>query len=291
MILLQSDLNRILNWAQENNMEMNEDKFELMRYGPLQNIKQNTSYQAHQQTINSNEFVRNLGINMSGDATFTHHINSITQTARKLAGWILRTFQTRTKSYMLILWKALGLPRIEYCCQLWSPHRRGEIIKLEAVQRSFTSRISSVQYLNYWERLKALSLYSLQRRRERYTIIYVWKTLEGIVLNVGIQVNEHPRRGRLCYVKRTETISQRIGSIVYNSFAMNGTRLFNAVPKAIRDLSGVTSDQFKHQLDRWLAAVPDEPPTPGYPSITSNSIINLWRAEEVELPGRSRGPP
>ena len=99
---------------------------------------------------------------------------------------------------MLTFWKALVLSRIEYCCQLWSPHKRGEIIKLEAVQRSFASRISSVQHLNYWERLKALNLYSLQRRRERYTIIYVWKTLERIVPNVGIQVNEHPRRGRLC---------------------------------------------------------------------------------------------
>ena len=144
VILLQADLNRILNWAQENNMEMNENKFELMRYGSLQNIKQNTSYQTHQKIINSNEFVRDLGINMSEDATFTRHINSITQTARKLSGWILRTFQTRTKSCMLTLWKALVLPRIEYYCQLCSPHRRGDKIKLEAVQRSFTSRISSV---------------------------------------------------------------------------------------------------------------------------------------------------
>ena len=33
--------------------------------------------------------------------------------------------------------------------------------------------------LSYNERLKALKLYSLQRRRERYCIIYVLKVLES----------------------------------------------------------------------------------------------------------------
>ena len=43
--------------------------------------------------------------------------------------------------------------------------------------------------LSYNERLKALKLYSLQRRRERYCIIYVWKVLEGLVPNVSHLAN------------------------------------------------------------------------------------------------------
>ena len=31
-------------------------------------------------------------------------------------------------------------------------------------------------------------------------------------------------------------------------------------------VSGVTTDSFKHQLDRWLNTVLDELPTPGYPA-------------------------
>ena len=44
-----------------------------------------------------------------------------------------------------------------------------------------------------------LKLYSLQRRRDRYTIIYVWKILESIVPNLNIpNTYGSIRRGRLC---------------------------------------------------------------------------------------------
>ena len=55
---------------------------------------------------------------------------------------------------------------------------------VEKVQRSFTRLISGMKGLSYPERLTALKLYSLQRRRERYIILYVWKILEGLVPNL-----------------------------------------------------------------------------------------------------------
>lgn len=62
---------------------------------------------------------------------------------------------------ILILYKSLVIPLIEYCCQLWSSWRAGEKQSFEAVQRSFTSRISDIQHLDYWERLKQFNLHSL----------------------------------------------------------------------------------------------------------------------------------
>lgn len=61
-------------------------------------------------------------------------------------------------------------------------HRVKDIQDLEQVQRLFTRRLVG-DSINYWERLKHLRLYSLQRRRERYIAIYVWKILEGMVPN------------------------------------------------------------------------------------------------------------
>ena len=48
---------------------------------------------------------------------------------------------------------------------------------MEAIQWTFTYKITEVQHLNYYERLHELKLYSLQRRRERYIIIYIWKII------------------------------------------------------------------------------------------------------------------
>ena len=123
-------------------------------------------YQFSAQTMPATAHVKDLGIHMSNDATFTHHYTNIAGVARKLSGWVLRTFKTREEKCLTTLWKTLILPRLEYCCQLWSPHKLQDIASLEAVQRTFTTRIQGLQHLNYWERLRHLKLYSLQRRRE-----------------------------------------------------------------------------------------------------------------------------
>ena len=69
------------------------------------------------------------------------------------------------------------------------------IDQLEKIQRSFTKHITGMQGLDYSDRLVFLKLHSLQRRRERYCIIYVWKIIEGLVPNfsnpiVHIQIVE-----------------------------------------------------------------------------------------------------
>ena len=76
---------------------------------------------------------------------------------------------------MMLLYKTYVRSITEYCCVLWSPHLQCDVIKIESIQRSFTSKIVGYKDLSYWERLKQLGLYSLQRRHERYKIILVWK--------------------------------------------------------------------------------------------------------------------
>ena len=93
---------------------------------------------------------------------------------------------------MLTLFKSLVLPRLEYGCQLWSPTSVNQINAIENIQRKFTKHITGMhsQYdsLSYENRLKCLNLYrlySLQRRRDRYTAIYVWKIMEEVVPNLS----------------------------------------------------------------------------------------------------------
>ena len=75
-------------------------------------------------------------------------------------------------------------PLLEYCCQLWNPWKAKDIQDIEAIQRTFTYKITEVQHLSYWERLHELKLYSLQIRRERYIIIYIWKITQHMVPNI-----------------------------------------------------------------------------------------------------------
>ena len=128
-------------------------------------------------------------------------------------------------------------------------------------------------------------MYSLERRRERYNIIYAWKIMEKQVPNFsqsensGIQEYCNPRRGRYCTVPAiNRRISRQVQSIRDASFGIRGPRLFNALPAHIRNLSGCSVDAFKHKLDRYLSTVPDEPQLQGYTAMRraeSNSLLHM----------------
>ena len=153
------------------------------------------------------------------------------------------------------------------------------------MQRNFFRKISGIQHLSYWEHLKKLSMYSLERRRERYNIIYVWKIMENYVPNfsqsenTGIQEYWNPRRGRFCTVPAINLRSPRqIQAIRDASFGIRGPRLFNTLPIHVRNLSGCSVDAFKNKLDKFLSTVPDEPQIRGYTAMRraeSNSLIHM----------------
>ena len=86
--------------------------------------------------------------------------------------------------------------------------------KLEKIQRSFTKHITGVHGLEYSKQLVSLKLYSLQRRRERYCIIYVCKIIDGFVSNYAkpIVCSYSECRGRLCIVSHVHF--GRLGSLV-----------------------------------------------------------------------------
>ena len=65
-------------------------------------------------------------------------------------GWVLRVFQSRKRSLMLTLLKSLVIPLLDYCCQLWNPWKAKDIQSVEAIQRTFTYKITEVQHLNNW---------------------------------------------------------------------------------------------------------------------------------------------
>ena len=52
-------------------------------------------------------------------------------------------------------------------------------------------------------------------------------------------------------------------------------RLFNLVPRDLRDMKAVTVDTFKVGLDAWLANIPDQPTIPGRQrAALTNSLID-----------------
>ena len=161
---------------------------------------------------------------------------------------------------MLMLYKTFIRSKVEYCNLVWAPHKQTEIAAIESIQRAFTAKIEEVQHLDYWERLEELKLYSLERRRERYMIIYAWQQLEGIKENIMKFDATRRGRGRLINSRVIPwTIPKKNRTRVHNAPARKMERLFNKLPAKMRNITGVTTETFKRKLDEFLQTVPDRP--------------------------------
>ena len=237
--------------------------------------------------INSTTQVKDLGVIISNDGKFEQQIDDLVKKARSQTGWILRVFETREETCMITLFRSLILPLVEYCCQLWSPRRIGLIRRVETIQRSFTFRIRRIQHMNYWDRLAQLKLYSLERRRERYFIIYTWKMINGLVPNINeenmsIRTRMNERRGLTCLIPNIQRSAlQSVQTMKEESLLVHGPRLFNVLPRELRVFSG-TLETFKLKLDKFLQSVPDKPALPHYQqSASSNSLLDQIAHQRV----------
>ena len=184
--LLQQDLNHIYDWATTNNMFFNAQKFHYITFSSKESsCLSNVYINPELNIINPSSEVLDLGVYMSSNCTFDFHVSCVYKRCSNLSGWILRTFSTRETRTMMTLFKSLVLSRLDYASQLWSPHLLKSVYLLEKVQRSFTKHNAGMHTMSYEERLKHLNLYSIQRRRDRYQIIYLWKIIEKIVPNLS----------------------------------------------------------------------------------------------------------
>ena len=146
---------------------------------------------------------------------------------------------------------------------------------IESVQRRFTSKIHFSHEPNYWERLSLLKLMSLQRRRERYIILHLWKIMNGLISNdLNIKFSYNDRLGFRAAVPTPSGNNYKARSLFDNSIAVKGPLLFNILPKEVNCLPTLTS--FKEKLDFFLQTIPDRPPVAGYVTQNNNSLLE-WK--------------
>ena len=202
---------------------------------------------------------------------------------------------------MRSLWISLIRPIIDYCSPIWSPHptNYGQIDRLEQVLRNFTKKVDNLEALPYRERLKVMKLSSIQRRHERYKILYIYKIKEKLVpdlpshslskKDLSLKFQPNPRTGTKCY-PRGETLYHNPALIARNSsFALTASSLWNRLPACVSNITNQPIQTFKRVLDSMLDIIPDDPrcdasglysdPNTGR---YTNSIYHLIRVDNIK---------
>ena len=287
-ISLQSNLDSITKWSQENNMKLNNKKFELLIHTPkpenknVKLLKELPFYNTHKQyhtsdltIIEPSSFVRDLGILVDEKLNWKIHIDKLSNKCKQISAWICSVFYTRDKTTMLTLFNSLVRSKAEFCCEVWNPQKIQDIVKIEQIQRSFTYRISGMKDYNYWERLTVLKIKSLQRRREKIVLVHLWKILNNIYPNtIQIKFKPHDRTSSIKAILKPIPPSKGSSATNYEgSFEISSAKLWNILPPNLTTITSLSL--FKRKLELFLANIPDQPPIPGYPYTSDNSLKNI----------------
>ena len=286
---LQTDLQSVYHWAEEVNMEFNSSKFEWVRYTVDGNPAPTFNYLAPDSShIEQKDTLRDLGVRLSSNLSFSLQVEKAANSASQMVGWGLRTFRGRSSFLLLTLFKSLVQPHLDYCSQLWSPSSQELINKLEQVQRSLVSRICDTRLIrcHYWAKLSALRLYSQERRRERYMIIFIWKISQELVSGYSLPFTSTLNRTGRKVVPAT--VPQHAASVVKQaragSLAVKGAQLFNAMPTSIRNSDHGDVLMFKNHLDIYLQNIPDQPTVPGLVrGAQTNSLLHQVPLYEASI--------
>ena len=275
---LQADLRVIYDWASRVNMHFNGDKFECLRLWPNPSLAPDFDYVGPDgATIEVKDSLKDLGIYLSSDLSFKLQVEKVVTSASKLAGWGLRTFRRRGSATMRSIWRSLVQPKLDYCSQFWSPGDQDSINKIESVQRHFLAKVSSLDGVDYWRKLKKMNLLSQERRRERYMVLFIWKISQGMVQGYNLEfTSTRGRRGRTVLPHNIVASSPApVKKARESSLGVKGARIFNLLPTEVRNIDSQSVDIFKKQLDLFLTDIPDQPTTAGLGrSAESNSLLH-----------------
>ena len=100
---LQDDLTTVYYWAEDVNMTFNSEKFECIRYWPINTKPDYINKSSDGSVIEEKDHLRDLGVEMASDLTFSIHISNTVTAANRLVGWALRSFWRRSRLVMLTL--------------------------------------------------------------------------------------------------------------------------------------------------------------------------------------------
>jgi len=119
---LQKDLNRLGEWAVENEMKINPDKSKAVSFTNAR-VKERTRYYFGEQLIPEASSFKYLGIIIGNDLNWADHVNYTLRKAWKALPFIMHILNKRNNNTKRLAYTALVRPILEYGAVCWDPHR------------------------------------------------------------------------------------------------------------------------------------------------------------------------
>ncbi len=186
-----------------------------------------------------------LGVKVDPTLTWRLHIDHVCARAKKITGFLYRSFRLAGPSCLNHLYKALFLPILDYSSPIWDPAQKCHIQALERCQ-NFAARVVTNEWSTSPSELKAsLGWPLLARRRLVQKISLCRRIIQGDSLVPDSLFTPHPRPG-MQHKNSTPLFRPRVRTNhLRNFFPIDVVGKWNAIPDDVASASSTLSFKLK----------------------------------------------
>ncbi len=243
---IQQDLEVLSQWSIINKMPFNVKKCKVMHIGKN---NEKMDYKLMGSILSKTTEEKDLGVFVSENFKPTLNCNKCSKAANRVVGLIRRNISSKGIEGMMILYKSLVRPLMDYCIQVWKPYAKKDMKVMERVQKRFTKMIDGCKDKNYVQRLEKLGITTLEERYYRADMLQVYKILKddkGIYPDNFLVLNDRPgRKNSVKLFKERSRLDLR-----KFSFTSRVVDHWNALPDAVILAADVNA--FKSKLDKYM---------------------------------------
>jgi hypothetical protein len=180
--VIQSDLDKLSDWASSSGMTFNVKKCKIMKIGKCPDIvTEQVSFTMRdnlgvRRVLEEVAEERDLGVVWQNNLKWSEHINRACAAAYAKLGMLRRTFKSWSNARTFkLLYTTFVRPHLEYAVPVWNALNKKDKNKIEKVQKLATKMVPQIKDLKYDERLLNLGITNLEQRRERGDMIQMFK--------------------------------------------------------------------------------------------------------------------
>lgn len=173
---IQSDINSVVDFCASHQLSVNMKKCVVFRIG---SNNPRAPYYIEDCELSSVDEVKDLGVIIDNNLSFSAHCASVHSKVRRICGLILHSFVTRDASVLMKAFNSYALPHLMYCSTVWSPRLSKDVTLIESCLKSFSYNFIRPPFapIGYDERLKKFRLISLSNRRLIRDLVMAHKIL------------------------------------------------------------------------------------------------------------------
>lgn len=245
---LQQDLNSMVEWSNTWLMRFNASKCHQLKITRQQKFLP-TKYNINGiqlQEVNHHPY---LGVELSSDLTWKHHISNITSKAHRILNLLRRHLYGCNREVKNRAFTSLAQPHLEYSSSVWDPYFKQDILALEKVQRKGARFVTGIY--SYKESVTSmlddLHWPPLQDRRKVKRLVTFYKAANNlspvIIPEYVTPSTNRTRTHDLAYIQLRANYEQ-----YKNSFLPRTIRDWNSLPPDLVHAASV--DEFTARLQK-----------------------------------------